>query len=544
MKYDRRLGLAVITASLAAIVVCWPCLRGGVLSNMDDDVYLEKAREAGGITARGLRWAFTEVEPYYQPLVRGSHLLVYTISGTNPVGHHAVNLGLHVLNTLLVVLLAYQLLPGGVAWLAGVLFAVHPLQAESVAWISGRTQLLCGAFMLGAALAYLKAEQSGQRKWLWLVATFYMLGWLCKPIVATLPLVLLVLDWFPLRRHVGLSWWRLLREKLWMFAVTALMAPLTYVFAQRSGMAVDTGELGWLERVLVAGRAVVFYLWKFVWPAWLSPFYPLPGEVRAGNPDFWVPIPLLVIFGIAIWRWRQRLPALAAAWFVYLALLLPVLGLTQFGYQSAANRHMYLAMIPLVLLVVGGAGRFWERLAGGGRVGLAVLTLGGVFALGIRCHAAVSMWRDDETLWRNVLHWYPDYGVANLKVAHAAVAKRDFVTARRCAERAAVAWPDNVEVQGLLGLVCLKDGDAPAAIRVLLPLAERTDVWLPLARYNLASAYVRVGSNAAAVVELGKVMAREPQFREIARRDRELVALRSDERFLQLLQTTSGEEEP
>ena len=420
------------------------------------------------------------------------------------------------------------------AGLVGVVFAVHPLQAETVAWIAGRTQLLCGMMMVGCVLAHILAAQTGRGGWRWLAAVLFVMACLSKPIVVTLPLVLLVLDWYPLRRYLTIGWRRCVREKLWMFAIGIVLAILSFSFASPTGMAPSVESLGPGLRALVAERAVAFYVWKLLWPAWLSPYYPLEGTISLTRAEFFVPALALTMFCVGVWLLRRRLPAVAAAWMAYLALLLPVSGLTQFGGEAVANRHMYVAMLPLLLVLAGAVAWLWQRARTAGRVLLMIVVTAALGCLGARTWVDVKMWHDDETMWGNVVRWYPDLPFANWKLTEATIARRDYAAALPYAERAAEGYPNDVEVKGILGSLYLNNHRYEAAVRTLLPLAH-ADLWLPAARYNLACAYARLGSNDAALAVLREVLPREPRFLEAAKRDRELAGLRSDPQFAKML---------
>lgn len=542
--------VAALAVAVAAIWVHWPCVYGGFLTDMDDDVYMAAAEAYGGLTLAGVRWAFMETWEYYQPLPRLTHLLAYSIWGLRPWGHHAVNLGLHACNAGLVTVLAWRLLTLGASGLksfshsnnandrkdllvraaaatfVGVMFAVHPLQTESVAWISGRTQLLCAVLMLGCVLAYLQAVETNHTRWWFAVGLLYVLAWASKPMVVTLPFVLLVLDWFPLRRHVVLGWRALILEKLWMFAVAVVLTLLTYHFASQSGFMHDLKTLGLAPRAFLAGRAIVFYLWKLLWPAWLSPLYPSPRRVSLEAPEFLIPALVLAAICAGAWLLRRRLPSLAAAWAAFLALLLPMSSLTQFAAPAVANRHMYVAMLPLLLIIAGTGEWLWQRAPKAGHLALITVAAVAVIGLSKQSRADVRMWHDDETLWHSTLKWYPKVAAVNKRVVNAAIARRDFAAALPYAQRALEAQPENEEIRGMLGLVYLKTRSYEAAVRTLEPLL-RADVWKPAARYNLACAYARLGSNDAAIAVLREVLLREPGFVEPAQRDGELAALRN-----------------
>jgi hypothetical protein len=538
MKRDRIVGAGVsLLAAAAAVWAFAPVLAGGVLTRMDDDVYMAMAQKFGGLTPAGVGWALTETEPYYHPLPRLTHLLAYSLFGFWMAGHHAVNLVLHAGNAALVAALAWVLFaawPVGqraaAAGVAGVVFAVHPLQAESVAWLAGRTQLVCGTLMLGCALAYVRVA-GGRGRWRWLPGALFALGWLAKPIVVTMPLVLLVLDWFPLGRYRAVGWKTLLGEKAWMFALGGVLTVWTFRFAPEQ-LVYTTADLDVWQRGLLAARASVFYLWKLVWPAWLSPFYPLVGEIRLAMPEFFVSVGVVAMMCAGAWWARRRCAVWTAAWLAYLALLLPVSGLTQFGTQSVANRHAYVAMVPLLLAVAGGATWAYRSAPVAGRIALVVFGVAVAGSLAGKTRGVSRMWHDDETLWRNVLRWYPDFVVANWKVAVAEASRHDFAAALPHVERVLEERPYDCEVRGLAGLVYLKTGQYPAAVRTLEPLAH-TNVWLPAARYNLACAYARLGSNEAAVAVLRELIACEPRFAGYAQRDGEFAAIREWPEFVE-----------
>jgi len=523
-----KLTVVALVVAVAAVWAHAPGLRGGVLTNMDDDVYLAAAEQYHGFTMAGVRWVFTETRPYYHPLPRLTYLVTYNLSGVQPVGHHAGNLLFHTINSVLVVMLAWRMWGGSVAGsgrvvatsLVGLVFVVHPLQAQSVAWIAGRTQLLCGMFMLGGGLAYLGPRADCPRGWVWVWVCF-ILGWLSKPIMVSLPLVLLVLDWWPLQRHVTLGWWRLVREKLWLFGVCLIAALVTAYSAQRAGMAPDTHQLELLQRFLVAERALVFYLWKLVWPAWLSPYYPLEGNIALTNPDFFVPLAILIIAGLGIGLARHRASAVAIGGLAYLALLLPVSGLTQFGSESVSNRHMYVAMLPLLFVLASGYVWLWQRISPVTCAALIVLTSLLLIHFGERTRAATQMWHDDETLWRNVLQWYPDCRFANSQVIEAEFRRRDYPDALVHATRLSELFPEDSFGHAAIGLAALKTGQYTTAVTQLRQaIALGTD--LPATRFNLACAYARLGSNDAALATLEKLLPHEPKFLELAKRAHEL----------------------
>ncbi len=508
----------------------WPCTRNG-FTHWDDDVYLE------GAAQHGVGWALTTTHIYYHPLTWLSHQLDLKLWGLNPAAHHATNVLLHAINAGLVVLLAWlltQQLPLA-AWV-GIVFAVHPLQVESVAWIAERKNVLCAFFSLLALIFYVRG------RW-WLMVVAYTAALLSKPMAVPLPVVMMAIDYFPRGRRD----WKILTEKWLLFLLAAVVTALAFRGQIDTG-ALRTHELSVVERVFVAARSLVFYLWKIVWPAWLSPFYPLGEELHLMQAEFVVPAILCIVITAVCWR----VAVLRAAWIAYVALVLPVSGLFQTGGQAVADRFAYLAMIP-VLLVIGSAVMKLRR------AGLVVLA-GFASWFVLRTEQQIPVWRDDVTLWQAVVANYPQSRVAYRHITHGLIEQRRFEEAIPYAKHAAAVandetelallggdfgaiteWlieqrrfaealpvvqrtvellPDNVPARSALGLILLKTGRYAEAVDRL------QDVNLPAARYNLACAYARLGQLDEARAVLAQAVALNPQFAEFAAHDPELAALR------------------
>ena len=283
---------------------------------MDDDKYLQQAERLHGLTWDAVEWAFTDTQPYYHPLPRFSHLLDYQIWRTNAAGHHATSVVVHALNAALVFGFLWTLL--GAASLAtgerlamalgvAVVFAIHPLQVESVAWMSGRTQLLCTTFGVGCLWAYV----SGARRWV--VWTLFAGALLSKPMAVTLPFVMLVIDYFPLRRYERMGWVPLFREKAGLIAFGLAVAAFTVISeSHNGGMLVPLAVIHWPQRVFLVAQSLLFYPWKLVWPVSLEPFYPLLSDPSSRLlPVLPMVLGVGFIVGLCIWRGR-RTPALLA----------------------------------------------------------------------------------------------------------------------------------------------------------------------------------------------------------------------------------------
>jgi protein O-mannosyl-transferase len=422
VKISRTTLVGVALAIFAGTLwLHWPDTRGGFLTGMDDDENLQAAIRCKGLTWQAVTWALTTTEPYCQPLPRLSHVLDYQLWRTNAAGHHATSVIVHAVNTALLFgflwtfLAAVSLttverlmLAAGVA----VAFAIHPLQVESVAWMSGRTQLLCTTFGIGCLWAYVANTPR------WVVWILFGAALLCKPMAVALPFAMLILDFYPLRRYERVRWPRLLGEKAVLIAMCAVAAVATAATeSSAGGLMVRLDSVPVSQRLLLMVYNLAFYPWKLVWPASLSPYYPLGSDLSLSQ---W-PIVASMLFVVAITvvgvlSWRQT-PAVAAAWAGYAVFILPVSGLLQTGGQTVASRYAYLAMVPLLLL--GGAVVVWllRRTGRVTRVALAgVVTCElAFFAWAVRTQ--IPVWRNDESLWRTVLAQFPDSDIAERMLA-------------------------------------------------------------------------------------------------------------------------------
>ena len=390
----------------------WPSVQGGFLTRMDDDEELRQSVRMNGLTWNAVKWAFTTTDPDYYPLQRLTHILDYQIWGKNAAGHHATSVVLHALNAALVfgflwTLLGAAMLTTGerfaMALGVTVAFAIHPFQAEPVAWMSCRTHLLRTTFGIGCVWAYV----AGARRWV--VWGLYVAALLCSPIAVSLPFAMLAIDYFPLRRHEELGWGRLVREKAALVVLGVLAAVVTIITeSQKGGMMLPLETVTLSQRVLLMFESLTFYLCKLVWPVGLSPFYPLETSLSLDHLRVLLSVLCVgVITVLAVWE-RQRLPALAAAWGAYVMLVLPVSGLMQRGAQAMALRYAYLAMLPLLLLAGGAVVWAWRHSAKVAHLGLVGLLACELCVFGLRTRRLIPVWRDDETLWRTALAHFPN----------------------------------------------------------------------------------------------------------------------------------------
>ncbi|HXI82939.1 MAG TPA: tetratricopeptide repeat protein [Verrucomicrobiae bacterium] len=553
MKVTRAALLGVALAIFAsALWLHWPSVNGGFLTRMDDDEYLRQSVRWQGLSWGAVRWAFTSTEPYYQPLPRLSHVLDYQLWGTNAQGHHATSVVNHALNaaivfgflrTILGVVAGSLTMRERLALAIGVavVFAIHPLQVESVAWMSGRTQLLCTTFGIGSLWAYV----AGTRRWL--VWAMFIAALLCKPLAVSLPFAMLALDYLLARRDGEPKWGRLLRRNAGLIAVGVAAAVTTIITESRTGgLLVPLETIRPSQRMLLMAQSLVFYPCKLAWPTQLSPYYPRPVNISMFQPfAFASVLGVTVITALCIWRGR-RAPALMAGWGTYVLFVLPVSGLTPTGGQAVADRYAYLAMLPLLVLAGGAVVWLWRRSPMIGRCGLVCLLVGELFFFGMRTRAQTLVWRNDETLWRGVLAQFPNSDLANEMLAQALLNENRIpealVHAQHAVEVAPSAEthrnlgialtqageiqeatdefnlalqlkPDMADAHCRLGVFLQREGKYEEAIRHY-EQALQTDPDYADAHYNLGTALVRLDRMTEAMEQWEEALRIDPDYAE------------------------------
>lgn len=371
-----------------------------------------------GFGASHLRWMLTTTAlGHWSPLAWLSFALDHAVGGLDPRVYHATNLALHAVNATLVCVVARHLLRpalaprggeaavGAGAFAAAVLFAVHPLRAETVAWVSDRRDLLCAAFLLTAVWAYLRGvgpDRPLAGGWRAVSLAAFAAALASKGLAAMLPLLLLVLDGYPLGR-AGRGWIALAREKIPYAALALAGAGLTAAAVRASAAVAGYDEYGPLARLGLAGYSAWIHPARLVWPLDLSPLYELPPAGSVLTPRFLLPALGALVVSVALVRLRRRWPAGLAAWTASLILLAPVSGIVLVGRQLAADRYTYMSGLGLVMLAAGGVvwilapRRLPARLAAGAAATLLLLTLGGL------AWQQTRIWRDSEALWRHAL---------------------------------------------------------------------------------------------------------------------------------------------
>jgi tetratricopeptide (TPR) repeat protein len=406
----KRNAVVCLLLAVATLALYNPVNRHPFV-NYDDDRYVtENPHVRHGLTAETIGWALTSTEQAnWHPLTWMSHALDCTLFRLNPAGHHFTSILLHAINAaLLFLLLIWATDRLGPSLFVAALFALHPINVESVAWIAERKNVLCTFFFFLTLWAYgWYTRRPGWQRYLVVVAGFAA-GLASKPMVITLPFVLLLLDYWPLNRVRGegdkgspttLPWTRLILEKLPLLALSAGSAVITVQAQQAGGSIRTTTEFSFAVRIANAIYAYAMYLWKMVWPAKLAPLYPHPGDTLAAWRVF---VAALVLFAItvAVWRLRRR-RYLLVGWLWFLGTLVPVIGLVQVGEAAMADRYAYIPLIGVFVMISFGVAdwvqqrnfRYWSAVPG-----VAVL-----LAMALVANRQIGYWQSNYDLWSHTL---------------------------------------------------------------------------------------------------------------------------------------------
>lgn len=424
----RRRFLPAFFVLLATVVVYLPVAWLGFVS-YDDPLYVTQNRVVRrGLTGEGIVWAFTtgDASHYWHPVTWLSHMLDVQVFGLRPAGHHVTNLVLHCLCAVAVYLvLQRSTKDSGPALFTALLFALHPLRVESVAWIAERKDLLGGLFFWLALMAYVLYSERPSPLRYTAVALLFLLGLLAKPMVVTMPFVLLLLDVWPLRRFARTQesgsdideaeWsparavlrtasrrtdWRILvLEKAPLFVMGAAVSLITLRMSAATTLPLE--RLPLTARLANAVTAYVTYLQKLIWPSRLAVIYPHPGMPSMGH--LLVSAGVLLSITIAVLWARRRRPYLALGWFWYLGTLVPVIGIVQVGSQALADRYTYVSLTGILVMVSWGLRDLFASIVR--RVGA---TLEG-FARGMRwvqvAGASVILIVFSAVTWGQVGYW-------------------------------------------------------------------------------------------------------------------------------------------
>ena len=464
----RRLLTAAGVLITLVLLVSYGNLRHNGLVSYDDLKYLtENEQIRQGLTSGSIRWAFTSIhDSNWIPLTWLSYMLDVTLFGINPAGHHLVNLLLHIANSLLVMTLFHHL--SGRVWCSAavaMLFAVHPLHVESVAWAAERKDVLSTLFFLLTLHVYRNYTAGPSLPRRFTVLFLFLCGLLAKPMLVSLPLVLVLIDFWQERSsrvvRPPATALRPLSGKIPLFLLSLLFCGITF-YTQRSGRSVNSAnDLPLLENSLHALYNYAAYLYKTFWPVDLCAIYPYRADLPAGQL-----LPALLILlsvTVAAIILRHRLPYLFFGWFWYLATLAPVAGFIRVGAHSIADRYTYIPLIGIFAAVVWGTADLLGRRRNAG-IAAAVTMVAVTVTLGALTWKQVGYWKDSVTLFTRALMVTDRNWVAHANLGAEFIELRQPKLALYHLTQAAAINPLSSDTLFNLGLAYDLAGDQPAAL--------------------------------------------------------------------------------
>ena len=547
--HNDRIIVGIVCIFLAATVwIVFGQTLGHEFVNYDDGEYVyENPQITAGLTPRGIQWAFTHVHSgNWHPLTTISHMLDCQFYGVQPWGHHFTNVLLHAAAAIFLFLALRELTgrSAGSAWadniwpcaVVAALFAIHPLRVESVAWVSERKDVLSGVFFMLVLWSYAHyardRRRNSRKSWRWYIAAIllFALGLMCKPALVTTPFVLLLLDYWPLRRAAasrgGLqrrsrartpsswqaaAWLHLIVEKIPFFVLSVASCVAT-VLAQKQAV-ITMRQLNFVQRIGNAILSYVVYLGQTVYPAHLSVVYPYPeGNLTAVQPLF--ACLLLLLISVIFFLLRKAYPFLVVGWLWFLGMLIPMIGIMQVGAQAHADRYTYLPQIGLDILTVFAAAALITKWRVRGEIAIVTAMLIIAGSVTVSCFQT-SYWRNSETLWQQALANTSHNYIAENGIGSAFLQKGQLDTAASHFRKGLEIYPDYPEANNNLGYVFANQGNWADSV-TFYQAALR-------ARPNYAKAHNNLGVSLAAT---GKINEALTNFREALQIDESFVDAR------------------
>jgi tetratricopeptide (TPR) repeat protein len=583
-----------LALALATLATFWQVRGHEFITTFDDDLYIvDNDHVKAGLTFKGVVWAFTTAHAFnWHPLTWISHMLDCRFFDVNPAGHLFTNVLIHIANTLLLFLVLKRATTNlwASAFIAAA-FALHPLHVESVAWASERKDVLSTFFGILAIWAYLRYTEHPNIQRYLLTALLFCLSLLSKQMLVTLPIVLLLLDYWPLGRLKlaqqssrnppktvpSVSIRRCLLEKVPLLLLSVAASLVVYLVQLRTGTVRSYLEFPLSCRITNALVAYVAYIGKMFWPAHLAIFYPH----QEANLPLWQIIGsgllLLLITAAAIYKARQK-PYLLVGWLWYLVTALPVIGIVQVGVQAYADRYTYVPLTGLFIIIAWGANDLFSRLCHRQAV-LALVAVAVIAALGVMQHRQVKYWRDGMTLYTHATqvtknNWWayhhigelffreekfdeaikylndalrikPDFADAHNNIGAALVRQEKFDEAIQHLTEALQINPASAEAHANLGFAFAKMGDDKQAIEHYLASLQ-IDPAQPETQFNLANSFMKKGELDRAVLHYQQALNLKSDYLEARSNLAKALANQGKlqqaiEHWQQLLQTNPNE---
>ena len=511
--FGIRLDLMVcLFLGLITLAVYWQ-VRDHEFINYDDPLYVTKNHHIkSGLTLKTIVWSFTaEVAANWHPITLLSHMLDVQLFGMNPGSHHLTNLFFHMANTLLLFLVLRRMT--GALWqsaFVAALFAVHPLHVESVAWVAERKEVLSTFFWILTMWGYVRyVEHPGVKRYV-LVVAFFMLGLMAKPMLVTLPFVLLLLDYWPLKRfQFGQSGGgRLVLEKMPLFTLSAATSVVSYL-AQQSGGAIESLSVHTVgARTANALVSYATYIIKIPWPCSLALPYPYPQ-----NLPWWQVVGACLLLAfitfIALKAIRQR-PYIAVGWSWYMGTLMPVIGLVQIGSQAMADRYTYIPLIGIFVIFSWGVPELLARWRYK-RAVVAMISSVIILAMMTLAWIQARYWANSISLFEHALDATVNNVIAHNQLGTALENQNKITEAIRHYSEVLRIYPDNDKTYNNLGNALIKQGKITEAIRHYSE-ALRINPENDKAHNNLGFALGEHGKIAEAIRHYSEALRINPEF--------------------------------
>src|SRR5947207_13630017 len=521
----------LISGICAVLAVITWLISGQTLGHQfvtyDDPNYVyENANVTAGVSLQGLIWAFTHtVGGNWHPLTTISHMGDCQLWGLKPAAHHLTNILLHSIAVILLFLVLQQMT--GALWqsaFVAALFAIHPLHVESVAWVSERKDVLSAVFFMLSLAAYTRYVRTLSLTSYFLVLLFFALGLMSKPMLVTVPFILLLLDYWPLRRFAPAApaklphqhriehracIRRILLEKIPLLLLSFGSCVAT-LLAQRHFID-PIGHLSLMDRLGNAAVATVIYLRQLVWPFGLSVFYPHPRH-SLSVLQVLVAALFLIAVSAAAFMYRRRNPYFLTGWFWFLGMLVPVSGIIQVGEQAHADRYMYLPQIGLYIIVtwfIADTVSSWRHQ----RILLGTAMASSIVLLLYHASKQTSYWYDGRALWTHALAVNPQNDTAHISLCDLDLRENRLDDAVFHARMALEIRPDSADAHSRLGVALSASGQNEEA-SIHFQKALETHQIRPRVHYNIATLLLNSGHLDEAIAEFKKELQIQPGFVE------------------------------
>lgn len=535
----RKLELIVCMFLVATSLLVYMQVIKFDFINYDDGLYVvENPHIKGNLTLENIIWAFsTGYAANWHPVTWLSHMLDFGVYGLNPMGHHWTNLQIHIANSILLFLFFKYLT--GALWrsaLVAALFAIHPLHVESVAWVAERKDVLCAFFWILSMWAYTGYVRHPKKKYYVLLIILFILGLMAKPMIVTLPFVLLLLDFWPLSRFQYMLHKQqipifkvivcLVREKIPLFILSAASSLITF-FVQQHGGAVSSIEyLPLMARVTNAIVSYTVYIGKMIWPLHLAVLYPfwewhLLQVMMSGSL-------LLVFSGLAILN-RRRFPYLITGWFLYLGTLVPVIGLVQVGIQRMADRYTYVPLIGLFIIVAWGMADISAKWRYQKTVVAVFSSIILIFYM-VCTWFQVGYWQNSITLFKHTVEVTHNNSIAHCALGHALDQSGEPNEALGHYFKALQINPNYAEAHNKIGVIlACQNKDKEAIIHFYEAL--RIDAGYAGAYYNLGKIFANQGRIKESILNYRKALRFSPDMTEALYNLAWILACYEDEKY-------------